>query len=206
MKKAGFRWKRMRNSLKSKRDEILFEFFKQEIDYLQQQAINGEIELCYYDETGLNLKPNVPYAWQMKGKTALLPAERGGITILGVLNPLKNNFHGNLYYGAANSECVIQTIDTFSKSITKKTILILDNATIHTSKQIKQYIELWRKKGLYLQFIPAYCPELNRIEVLWKILKHHWIKPQYYSSIKVLTEEVVSILQNYGSKYSISFG
>ena len=206
LKKAGFCWKRMRNSLKCKRDEVLFRFFQQEVAYLQQQAERGEIDLCFFDETGINLNPNVPYAWQPIGTTALLPAQRGnGTTILGILNPLKNVFTGNLYYGAANSACVIQTLDAFATSIDKKTILILDNATIHTAKSVREKIGQWRDKGLYLQFIPAYCPELNRIETLWKIMKHYWIRPQYYSSLEKLTQEVINILKSYGSQYSISF-
>jgi transposase len=206
LKKAGFRWKRMRNSLKGKRDEVLFRFFQHEIRCLQQQAERGEIDLCYFDETGFNLNPNVPYAWQSIGTTALLPAERGnGITVLGILNPLKNTFTGNLYSGAANSACVIQTLDVFARSIDKKTVLILDNATIHTARLVKERIGQWKQEGLYLQFIPAYCPELNRIETLWKMVKHYWIRPEYYSSLEKLTQEVINVLKAYGSQYSISF-
>jgi transposase len=132
---------------------------------------------------------------------ALLPAERGnGITILGILNPLKNTFTGNLYYGAANSACVIQTLVVFASSIEKKTVIILDNATIHTAESIKEKIGQGRENGLYLQFTPAYCPELNRIETLGRIMKHYWIRPEYYSSWEKLTQEVINIGKDYGSQ------
>ncbi|WP_431733819.1 transposase [Chondrinema litorale] len=32
---------------------------------------------------------------------------------------------------------------------------------------VKEKLSEWREKGLYLQFIPAYSPELNKIEILW---------------------------------------
>lgn len=196
----------MRNSLRNKRNEELFQFFLEELETLKKEAKEGKINLCYFDETGLNLKPNVPYAWQLKGTTAILPAKRTkGVTILGILDPLHEKFSGNMYQGAANSECVIQTLEEYSKSLKKKTILVLDNATIHKSKRVKAYVDSWRKRGLYLQFIPAYCPELNLIEILWKHLKHFWLEPQDYISMGVLTERAISILQQYGKEYTITF-
>jgi hypothetical protein len=199
-------WKRLRNSLKRSRDEELFRYFQGELDLLKGEAKTGKIDLCYFDETGLNMNPNVPYAWQEKGSTALLPSERGkGVSILGILNPLKNTFVGNRYEGAANAECVIQTLDEFSKSISKKTILILDNASIHKSKEVKKQALTWKKRGLFLQFIPAYCPELNLIEILWKHLKHHWLKVSHYQSMDTLIEAADHILSQYGKDYSISF-
>jgi len=148
-------------------------FFLEELKQLKKEAQDGKIELCYFDETGLNLKPNVPYAWQKKGKTAALPTERTrAVSILGILNPLKQKFKENLHQEATNNQFFIQTLDTFSKALKKKTILTLDNATIHKTKIVQEQAKIWRQRGLFLQFIPAYCPELNLIEILWKQLKH----------------------------------
>ncbi|MDW7690654.1 IS630 family transposase [Flammeovirgaceae bacterium SG7u.111] len=207
LKKSGLVWKRMRNSLENNRDEEMFRFFQQELDCLGQQARQGEIDLCYFDETGISLCPNVPYAWQPVGTANKLPARRGnGVSVLGILDPLANTFTGSYYHGAANSACVIQVLDSFSETITKKTVLVLDNAAIHRSKEVGEAMGKWKKKGLYLQFIPAYCPELNLIEILWKMLKHYWIRPRHYASMQSLIEATLYILQNYGKQYSISFG
>lgn len=206
MKRGGLVWKRLRNSLAKNRNEELYQYFKEELSLLKSSAEKGEIDLCYFDETGLNMNPNVPYAWQEKGKTALLPALRTrGMTILGILNPLANTFIGNRYQGAANAQCVIQTLDDFSLKLSKKTILILDNASIHKAKAVKDKEKIWRKRGLFLQFIPAYSPELNLIEILWKHLKHHWLEPKYYQSIETLIQATDNILRQYGHNYSISF-
>jgi len=64
----------------------------------------------------------------------------------------------------------------------------------------------WRKKGMLLQFIPAYSPELNLIEVLWKMMKHYWLEAKHYSSMDNLKSAIIHILQEYGKSYSISFG
>ena len=118
----------MRTSLREKRNESLFRWFQKELLELKQLALNDEIRLCYFDETGINLKPNVPYVWQVKGTTVELPCQRKrGITVMGILDPIQNDFFGTLYRGAANSKCVIQTLEDYAQTITKKTVLILDN-------------------------------------------------------------------------------
>jgi len=180
--------------------------FKEELSILQHQAKKGEIDLCYFDATGLNLNPNVPYGWQKIGTTQKLPAQRTrGITILGLINYAKNEFEGNIYEGAANSDCVIQVLDEYSLSLKQKTIVVLDNASIHRSNKVMACIEKWKKRGLFLQFIPAYSPELNLIEIVWKHLKHYWLKPEHYSSMKHLTNSAINILRSYGKDYTISF-
>jgi hypothetical protein len=122
----------MRKSLKGKRDEVLFRFFQKELEILKQQANKEEIDLYYFDRTGVNLNPNVPYCWTKKGQTSILPAIHSeGYTILGLLNIHKNKFQGNLYEGAANAEYVIQTLDELSNNLERKTIIVLDNASIH---------------------------------------------------------------------------
>lgn len=208
LKKADLVWKRMRKSLKGKRDETLFRFFEKEVDLLRQQAENEEIDLYYFDGTGFNLNPNVPYCWTKKGLTTILPAIRSrGYTVLGLLNIHKNEFQGNIYEGAANSECVIQTLDELANGIERKTIVILDNASIHKSKMVQEKMKEWRMRGMLLQFIPAYSPELNLIEILWKMMKHYWLEPKHYSSMEFLRESIIHILKNYGKKsFSVSFG
>lgn len=197
----------MRKSLKQKRDETLFRFFQEELEILKKQALRGDIDLFYFDGTGFNLNPNVPYCWTEKGKTSILPAVRSrGYTVLGLLNINKNEFQGNLYEGAANSECVIQTLDELSENIEKTSVIILDNASIHKAKIVQQKMKEWRKKGMLLQFIPAYSPELNLIEILWKMMKHYWLEPKHYSSMDALKKAIIRILQEYGKAYSISFG
>jgi len=81
----------MRKSLKQTRDETLFRFFEEEMKTLKQQAFKEDINLYYFDGTGFNLNPNVPYCWTEKGKTTELPALRSrGYTVLGLLDKDKS--------------------------------------------------------------------------------------------------------------------
>jgi len=35
-------------------------------------------------------------------------------------------------------------------------------------------IDNWEKQNLFIQNIPAYSPELNKIEILWRKIKYEW--------------------------------
>ncbi|WP_336594221.1 transposase [Bacteroides acidifaciens] len=67
-------------------------------------------------------------------------------------------------------------------NIKKDTFIVLDNASVHRNKKIRELRELWEKRGLFLFYLPPYSPHLNLAETLWRIMKTKWIRPQDYAS------------------------
>lgn len=45
------------------------------------------------------------------------------------------------------------------------TVVVLDNAPFHKGEMITERRTAWKAKGLFLRYLPAYCPHLNLIEV-----------------------------------------
>ncbi|MCP3940641.1 MAG: IS630 family transposase [Desulfobacteraceae bacterium] len=199
-------WRRIRRSLKSKRDEKKFEKAKEEIQEHKQQQQAGEIDLFYSDETGFDLQPSVPYAWQPKDENIEVPASRSPrLSVLGFLNTATGEFHSFTFEGSINSDIVVACFDWFSDIISKKTIVIMDNSPTHTSDLFAENIEIWEEKGLFIMNIPPYSPELNLIEILWRFIKYLWLPFSAYLSFKDLVNEVEKILKGIGSEYQINF-
>jgi len=206
LKTAGQRWKRIRRSVKSKRDQQEFEEATLEIEELKEQHKKGEIELWYFDESGFDLQPSVPYAWQPIGSTIEVPSENSPrLNVLGFLTP-DNKFESFCFQGTINSDVVIACFDEFyNLNSDKKKIVILDNAPIHTSDNFWENIEKWENKGLILKFLPKYSPELNLIESLWRFIKYFWLPFEAFSSFEKLVENVEIILRNIGKQFKIAF-
>ena len=59
--------------------------------------------------------------------------------------------------------------------------------------------------GLRLLFLPPYCPHLNRLETLWRLVKHHWLPTSAYESFATLREHVTNILDPVGLNYRVNF-
>lgn len=204
LKRASYSYRRVKKSLKKHRDQILFDFFAEEINHLQ--ALPTEIDLWFYDESSFHLNPTAPYAWQSKGSTFSLPAQRGNvITVAGFMRK-DNSFEGYYHQGSMNQELFITYIDDFiTNRVKTKTVVIMDRASFHTAAKVKEKIKQWQNQQLYIQWLPAYCPELNLIEHLWRMIKHQWLPLTAYQSAHTLTEQVLEILQNIGYKYRITF-
>lgn len=138
----------MRKSLRGKRVQAEFECAKAEISELYKQETTGEIALYYFDEAGFNLTPEVPYAWQEVGETIEIPSQRSKrLNVLGFCNK-ELDFHATTIQGWVTSDTVIECFDQFCDKIDKKTIVILDNASIHTSKKFKAKVDGWQNAAL----------------------------------------------------------
>lgn len=147
-KRAGLRWKRMRKSHKSKRDEILFKQAQAEIEVLKAQEEAGEIDLAYFDETGFSLIPVVPYAWQPVGRTLEIPAVYSRrLNVLGFFSR-NNQFHPCIVDGSVDSDVVINCFDQFVETLSGQTMVIIDNAPTHTGRKFRNKLEEWAYKGL----------------------------------------------------------
>jgi len=107
--------------------------------------------------------------------------------------------------GSVDTDIVIGCFDAFSETLTKKTVVVIDNAPIHKSQAFQNKLSTWEAKGLFLYFLPAYSPELNLIEILWRFIKYWWLPFSAYLNFNALVEAVKEILINVGGKYQIAF-
>jgi len=79
-------------------------------------------------------------------------------------------------------------------------VVVLDNAGIHTSKAVKAARPGLAKRGIYLYYLPPYSPELNRIEPVFKQVKHHEIPKRSHDSKEELKESVEQGFDSYAKK------
>ncbi|WP_245620018.1 IS630 family transposase [Desulfobacter vibrioformis] len=180
------RWCRGRKSLKSKRNENEFREAQKEIEILKEEDKANIIDLYYVDESGFTGVPEIPYAWQDKDEQLLLPSGKTPrINVLGFLNR-QNDFFPCVFDCSVTSDIVVACFDAFSSYITKRTIVVIDNAPIHHSSIFKAQIEKWEERGLFLYFILKYSPELNLIEILWRHIKYFWLSASAYKGFEFL--------------------
>ena len=100
---------------------------------------------------------------------------------------------------------VIACFDAFCQTIKKKTVVMLDNASIHTSEEFEDRIPHWKKQGLIIKYLSTYSPELNLIEILWRRIKYDWLPFSAYQCLNAMIEALENILSHVGSKYQITF-
>lgn len=192
----------MRRSTKSRRDEAAFRRGKKVIDNLWTLQSQHKFDLFFFDETGFSCQPSVPYGWQPKGETTEIPSQSSErLNTLGFWKADTQEVTAYTKVGSVNSGVVIECFDDFSQSLEQPSVVVLDQASTHTSHAFQARRKTWLERGLYLYFLPTYSPELNWIENLWRMIKYHWLPLDSYESFSKLRRGVESLLKQIGSSY-----
>jgi hypothetical protein len=161
--------------------------------------------IYYFDESGFALDPTIPYAWQEPKSFIELPARKyGPINVLGFMNR-QNDWPPFMFEGSIHIGVVIACFDIFCQTLMKKTVVVIDNASIHTSEEFEDRLPYWKKKGLIIKYLSPYSPELNLIEILWRRIKYTGLPFSAYECLNALSEALEAILSHVGSEYQITF-
>lgn len=116
------------------------------------------LDLYYADECRISLDPVVPYAWQFRDEDVWMPASQGpGLNCFGLLR--RDN---TLIFETATQHItgnfIVEQLDRLSLSLRQETVVVLDNATVHTAKVVQARRSIWDQRGLTLFFLPPYSP------------------------------------------------
>lgn len=165
----------------------------------------GYIKIYYGDESGFSLDPCIPYGWQpAKQYIRMRPKKSKRLNVFGLLST-DNDLHAYSSEQSMNADLIIAFLDDFATTLTGKTVVVLDNASIHHSDGFTDKLKQWQAQGLSIFHLPTYSPHLNRIETLWRKIKYEWLKPHHYLSWQTLTDAIDEILLKVGNTFTIDF-
>lgn len=110
---------------------------------------------------------------------------------------------GRFHYQRESERFNAQTCWTFLRSLRRicrnskrRIVVILDNAKFHHARLHKQ----WRGKmasEFELSFLPAYSPELNPIERVWKLTRRYCLHNRYFPLLSDMIEDVEAQFSNW---------
>lgn len=191
--------------MKPLQDKVAYEDKFKRLQTLLVVAEAGIIKLYFGDESGFSLTPCVPYGWIKKGEQACILSQRSPrVNVFGLLST-DNDLHTYQTKQSLNANFIMECLENFSLQLSNPTVIVLDNASVHTCQVLEIKRESWEQKGLYLFFLPTYSPHLNRIERLWKQVKYHWLKAEDYLSLDVLQEALQTIFTGFGTSFTLNF-
>lgn len=172
---------------------------------LESQSEEGNIDLYYGDESRVTQEGYVPYGWQFADEQVCIEACRGkSINIFGLLSRDNRLIYQTTTHNI-NADFMIEQLETLSQNVNKPTVVVLDNASAHKAKKLAESLPRWQDRGLFLFYLPPYCPHLNIIERFWKELKEGWIRPEDYYSADTLFYAVNRTLEAVGKQIKINF-
>lgn len=172
---------------------------------MEQRSRHGEIDLYYGDETQISEEGYVPYGWQFKDENICIRSARGKkINCFGMITRCNRFVYGTTIE-TIDSNFIIEQLDRFSCTIKKHTVVVLDNAKVHQSKQLGKMQDAWSKRGLFIFYLPPYSPHLNIIERLWKEIKARWLNEKDYQNDEQLFYSTKLILDAIGKSLKLNY-
>lgn len=114
--------------------------------------------------------------WGLVGSPSIVRVsdDRGGYHLLSMVTA-----QGELVYRvderSINSEVYIEFLKKLLVNRERPLLLIVDNASYHTSKKVKEFMERHHNK-IQLFFLPPHSPELNPDEQVWNQIKHRGVE------------------------------
>ena len=163
------------------------------------------IDLYYGDERRVSLDPCVPYGWQFAGEEVFMPAAKGaGLNCFALLTRA-NDLLFETTRQRITGRFIVEQLERLSFSLKKLTVVVLDNARVHTSQQVQERRPFWQQRGLFIFYLPPYSPHLNLAERLWRKLKYEWLQPADYATADGLFYRVRQALAAVGVSLKIRF-
>lgn len=176
------------------------------LDKLQLAARENAIRLLYLDEAGFCGSPPVQRSWSPRGLPhEIEPNTHCRRSVLGALDYGANTLIHATHARSIKGPNVARFIDNLlAADDDRPTVIVLDNASIHHGID-----EATRDRWLIdhhavLFYLPAYSPELNLIEIVWRQLKYRWRRFVTWTK-ETIDAELADLLAGYGTKFQTNF-
>jgi transposase len=155
------------------RDEAYIEkWLRKKWPRLYRKARKKKAKIVFVDESGVSNEPNVVRTWAPKGSRPRLTHSAKHEKLSSISGVTED---AELYFTVHSHDLTGKDVIRFLKLLLKRTpqplMLLWDNATIHRSKDVKEYICKNREKIECHRF-PPYAPELNPNEYVISHLKY----------------------------------
>ncbi len=191
--------------MKGRETEAIYQHKREILGELENLSNHQLIDLYYADESRVSLEPCIPYGWQFADEEVSMLTEKGGGLHCFALLSRNNRCLIETRQETFTSQFIFEQLEDLSFNVPKLTVVVLDNARIHTSRIIKERIKVWHSRGLFIFYLPRYSPHLNIVETLWRKLKYEWLTPSDYQSKERLFYQIRLALTAVGNSLFIRF-
>ncbi|MCC5632740.1 transposase [Nostoc sphaeroides CHAB 2801] len=143
---------------------------------MELAAATGEIDLKYLDESGFCAWSEPGYTYYQRGEQKRLEQTKRRdprLSIIGFFQPIISFIYG-LVIGGVGRKPYIQMMEheaLNAQKVGRIRVIVQDNGPIHRCQEVQQLWSKWEQMDLYIFFLPAYCSQMNPIELEWQHLK-----------------------------------
>lgn len=174
-------------------------FLADRLDPLIKQAREGGIHLLFCDSMHCVMGVFLNFVWSFQRVFIKSSPGRQRLNVVGAVNAITKKTTCLFNETVVNAETMKTFLHQLKAEYADKPIhIILDNARYQHCAAVK---ELAEKLKIELVFMPAYSPNLNIIERLWKFIKKECLNGKYYDNFKLFSEAIKDTINNANSRH-----
>jgi transposase len=175
------------------------QWMQNQLEPVIRAAQQGKCYLLFLDAAHFMLAPFVCCLWCMCRVLIKAGSGRNRINVLGAVDAISKK----VTTMTNNTYLTAQTLMSFLTLLRKKywdkpVYIVLDNARYQHCQAV---IEAARSLHISLLFLPAYSPNLNIIERLWKFAKKKILYARYYDKPQVFHQAVEAFFKDINKNY-----
>jgi transposase len=154
--------------------------------------------LLFGDEASFAQWGSLSYTWAPKGHQPEVPTSgiRKAYKVFGLIDYFSGRFFYKAQTGRFNSDSYAAFLRDVLTQTTQHIFVIQDGARYHTSKAMAQFFTAHAARVTQVQ-LPAYSPDFNPIEYLWKKVKKLATHLKYFPEFTLLQAEVDKTLLHF---------
>jgi transposase len=202
LRRIGSRYRRTASTLRHKQAPAKAERAGRVLADLKVRAAAGRLKLYFLDECGFS--PTLPTgcSWTLPGRRKLIEYEASQgrrVNALAAYRPDGRAPRLDVLTAERtwNSHDVLGFLGALPWSKAPR-VVVLDNAGLHTGRVIRAAKAGLARRGIYLDYLPPYSPELNRIGAVFRQVKDHEMPGRSVTTRPGLREAVEAGFKGYG--------
>ena len=174
-------------------------FLKDELRPRLDQAERGRRTVLFVDAAHFVYGPFLAYVWCLVRLFVPGPSGRKRYNVLAALDAVTHEVIRVTNHGYINALSVCELLAKVAAARRPgKVTLVMDNARYQRCELVKQEA---RRLGIELLFLPAYSPNLNLIERLWKFVKKEVLGARSLDTYDAFTRAIDGCLDQLPTKH-----
>ena len=151
--------------------------------------------ILFGDESSFPQWGTLSYTWARIGKQPVVKTSgnRKSYKVLGAIDYFTGKFFAKGHLGKLNADSYIQYLKEILSQTRKHIFLIQDGAPYHKGSKMQKFLKE-NKHRLTVYTLPAYSPDYNPIEMLWKKIKRLGTHLKYFPTFDSLVDRVEKML------------
>ena len=191
LKDMGFSWQKARFVADRQDVEARKKWLEETWPEILGAAGEKDAYILFGDESSFPQWGSLTWTWAKKGQQPVVKTSgsRKSYKVFGLIDYFTGRFFSKGHEGRLNSESYTSFLKEVMRKTRKHLILIQDGASYHKSRAMRKFFEK-NSRRLTVYSLPAYSPDYNPIEKLWKKIKEKEIHLHHFPTFADLKKRV----------------